>query len=76
MAKDCYFNKIGVIVNYLIHPFLSQLSKPKFVILSVLQFSETVRTVPEGIPFGAFTLTSSVSSTSLPSTAIRCWMIS
>ena len=54
----------------------SYLSNPKSAIFKVLQFSETVRTVVAGMPFGAVTSTSSLISTAAPSTCIRYLMIS
>jgi hypothetical protein len=46
-------------------------SNPKSVILRTLQFSETVLTVLCGMPFGAVTLTSSLTSTFVPSSEER-----
>ena len=73
------FSDIGGTASYATYiraNFAYQSSNPKSVIFKVLQFSETVLTVDEGIPSGALTSTSSFNCTLAPSTCIRCRMIS
>ena len=73
------FSDIGGTASYATYiraNFAYQSSNPKSVIFKVLQFSETVLTVDEGMPSGALTSTSSFNCTLAPSTCIRCRMIS